>query len=162
MLETGTTFAPIKSHAKGHYVSTMPYYTFHTVVKTTTKLSLVNSSQFYDCEGKVDFIGPLWMDKLQNKRIIENIRSILTNKKMGTKNILWKLLDLLEEESDAPAFFYNSDDIASRLKLSPPKKKVIFNELKKAGYNVYRTHFSPTGFKTDAPLNKIEKAFKPN
>lgn len=126
------------------------------------KLSLVNSSQFYDCKDKVDFIGPLWVDKLQNKRIIENIRSILTNKKMGTKNILWKLLDLLEEESDAPAFFYNSDDIASRLKLSPPKKKVIFNELKKAGYNVYRTHFSQTGFKTDAPLNKIEKAFKPN
>ncbi|MBN2602781.1 MAG: tRNA (guanine(10)-N(2))-dimethyltransferase [Candidatus Thermoplasmatota archaeon] len=155
--------SPILSYATDHYFRI--YVQVRNGVEhandSVRKLSLVNSSQFYVNAENI-LVGPLWMGKLENKRIIENIRSILTDKKMGTKNTLWKLLDLLEEESEAPAFFYNSDDIASRLNLSPPKMKVIFNQLKKKGYNVYRTHFSPTGFKTDAPLNKIEKAFKSN
>ena len=37
---------------------------------------------------------------------------------------------------------------------------LLFENLKKQGYNAFRTHFSSTGFKTDAPLNIIEKMFK--
>jgi len=153
---------PIISYASDHYFRT--YIEVKNGIKhannSISKVSLVNSSKFYDLQDKDDSIGPLWVGKIQNKNIILKIRSILSNKKMGTKNILWNLLDLLEEESNAPAFFYTSDIIASRLKLSPPKMKAIFSELTKAGYDVYRTHFSPTGFKTEAPLKKIETAFK--
>jgi tRNA (guanine26-N2/guanine27-N2)-dimethyltransferase len=155
---------PILSYTTDHYFRL--YFSVRSGVEhandSVKKLSLVNSSRFYDIEDKDTLIGPLWMGKLQNRRIITEIRSLLTDKKMGTKNTLWKLLDLLEEESEAPAFFYTSEIIASHLKLSPPKKKVIFNKLKKEGYNVYRTNFSQTGFKTDAPLSKIEKVFKSN
>jgi len=46
------------------------------------------------------------------------------------------------------------------LKSSIPKMKVIFKTLQSQGYNAVRTHFSPTGFKTNAPISKIKKVFK--
>jgi len=69
-------------------------------------------------------------------------------------------LDLLEEEADASAFFYTTDDLASLLKISPPKMEHIFEKLEEKGYDAARTHFSPTGFKTNAPRNEIEVIFK--
>lgn len=108
---------------------------------------------------KID-VGPLWVGKLQNKKVIAELRTILFEKQLNTKNMLWKLLDTLEEEAEAPAFYYSTDDLASVFKRSPPKMKTVFEELGKKGYNVYRTHFSPTGFKTNASVSVIEKLFK--
>jgi tRNA (guanine26-N2/guanine27-N2)-dimethyltransferase len=105
-------------------------------------------------------IGPLWMGKLQNKSVIKNLRTILFEKQLHSKNVLWKLLDYLEEEADAPAFFYTTDSLGSLLKKSPPKMITIFEILRNKGYDVTRTHFSSTGFKTNAPKDEIEKLFK--
>ena len=46
------------------------------------------------------------------------------------------------------------------MKKSPPRMKTVFETLKKKGYVVYRTHFSQTGFKTNAPIEDIEEIFK--
>jgi tRNA (guanine26-N2/guanine27-N2)-dimethyltransferase len=107
-------------------------------------------------------IGPLWIGKLQDNRIIKELRTILFDKQLNTKNESWKLLDLLEEEADGPPFFYTTDDLASDFKISPPKMSLIFENLNNNGYNVFRTHFSPTSFKTNAPINQIKKIFKQN
>jgi tRNA (guanine26-N2/guanine27-N2)-dimethyltransferase len=106
-------------------------------------------------------VGPLWMGKLQNKKLYGYLRTILFGKKIGTRNELWQLLDILEEESDAPIFFYTTDNISSFTKSSSPKRDLLFKLLRNKGYNVYRTHFSSTGFKTNSSINMIEKMFKP-
>jgi tRNA (guanine26-N2/guanine27-N2)-dimethyltransferase len=106
-------------------------------------------------------VGPLWMGNLQNKKLFGDLRTILFGKKFGTRNELWQLLDILEEESDAPTFFYTTDSISSFTKSSSPKRDVLFKSLRNKGYNVYRTHFSSTGFKTNSSINMIEKMFKP-
>ena len=98
--------------------------------------------------------------KLGDKKTIGEILSIISSKKLGCKNQIYKLLDVLEEEADAPVFFYTTESIASFLKKSSPKMDILFEHLRKQGYSVYRTHFSPTGFKTDASINIIEKVFK--
>lgn len=105
-------------------------------------------------------VGPLWTGKIHNKNVVKQLRGILFKKNINTKYELVKLLDLFEDEADAPAFFYTTDDLASYFNLPPPKLKNIFEKLKKKGYIVTRTHFSPTGFKTDAPKKEIEKIFK--
>lgn len=105
-------------------------------------------------------VGPLWMGNLQNKKLFGDLRTILFGKKFGTRNELWQLLDILEEESDAPTFFYTTDSISSFTKSSSPKRDVLFKSLRNKGYNVYRTHFSSTGFKTNSSINIIEKMFK--
>jgi len=123
-------------------------------------LKSVNSKELFFSSKQTTEIGPLWLGKIQNKDIIENLRTILSEKKLNTKNILWGFLDLLEEEADASNFFYNTENLASLLKTSPPKMKHIFKKLKEKGYDVTRTHFSSTGFKTNAPRSGIETIFK--
>jgi len=130
--------------------------------KSAKNLSTFNSEELYYSKNPGVKVGPLWSEKLQDKQTIKELRTILFEKHLNTKNSLWKLLDLLEEEADAPSFFYTTDDIASTLKMAPPKIDTIFNELRNDGYVVTRTHFNPTGFKTNAPKKKIEKVFKDN
>jgi tRNA (guanine26-N2/guanine27-N2)-dimethyltransferase len=122
--------------------------------------SIIGKNEFIGSEQTQKDIGPIWMGKLQDDRTIKELREILFQKQLGSKNELWKLLDLLEDEADAPNFFYTTDGLASELKKSPPKMENVFKNLKKEGYEVFRTHFSQTGFKTNAPREQIEKVFK--
>ena len=104
-------------------------------------------------------IGPLWLGKLHNRDAVKEIRTILFKKELNTKNSIWKLLSLFEEESNAPPFFYTTDDLASKLKMSPPKKEKIYEKLNHHGFKVYQTHFSPTAFKTNADYDAIKMVF---
>jgi tRNA (guanine26-N2/guanine27-N2)-dimethyltransferase len=155
---------PLASYCTDHY-----FRAYIQIINGTNRAndsmknySIVNSNRFFDSENEILDIGPLWTGKIQNKKVIAEIRTNLFKKQLNTKNELWKLLDLLEEEADAPIFFYTTDKLASHIKKSPPKLDKILNNLKKKGYVVYRTHFCQTGFKTDAPKSEIEKVFKQN
>ncbi|KYK20295.1 hypothetical protein AYK21_06315 [Thermoplasmatales archaeon SG8-52-2] len=153
---------PIVSYCTDHY------FRAYVQIKNGTgrandsikNYSTVNSNDFFSPKNENIDIGPLWKGKIQNKKIIMKLRTILFNKKLNTKNELWKLLDLLEEEADGPNFFYETDKLASIFKKSPPKMELLFKKLNEKGYNVYRTHFSLTGFKTNSPKSEIEKVFK--
>ena len=46
------------------------------------------------------------------------------------------------------------------MKTSAPKMESIFETLSEQGYEVSKTHFSNTGFKTNATFDVIEKVFK--
>jgi len=105
-------------------------------------------------------IGPLWMGKLANKDVVQELRTMLSSKELGTKHALWKLLDTLEEEAEAPPFFYTMNDLGSLLKQSSPKRDVLFERLQTKGYTVTRTHMHPTGFKTTATFEAIKEVFK--
>jgi len=121
---------------------------------------IIKSEELIGIDKPRKDIGPLWMGKIQNKNILNELMEILFKKQLNTKNEIWKLLYLLEEEADAPEFFYTSDSLSSDLKISPPSMEFIINRLKNKGYNVFRTHFNSTGFKTSAPLNIIKEVFK--
>jgi tRNA (guanine26-N2/guanine27-N2)-dimethyltransferase len=153
---------PILSFSTDHY-----FRTYIQIIKgidranesvknyTIIKPGMINASEINNEE-----IGPLWIGKLSSKREIGEFRTILFEKKLNTKNSIWKLLDTLEEEADSPLFFYTTNKLASILKKSPPKIKTLFNNLKNKGYFVSKTHFYDNGFKTDAPRTEIEKMFK--
>ncbi|MBP1661938.1 MAG: N(2),N(2)-dimethylguanosine tRNA methyltransferase [Thermoplasmatales archaeon] len=105
-------------------------------------------------------IGPLWLGKLQNKTAVQEIRSLASTRELHTKHQIWRLLDFLEEEADAPAFFYTINDLSSSLKVSPPTMAHIIERLKNKGYLATRTHCTPTGFKTNAPGDVVAEVFK--
>lgn len=127
--------------------------------KSVSNLKFIKSNSLLLSSNRSTRIGPLWLGKIQNKNLIKELRTILTDKQLNTKNILWKLLDLLEEEADAPAFYYSSDYLASSLKISPPKMEYICEKLMEKGYTFYRTHFSSTSFKTNASIVEIKSIF---
>ena len=152
---------PILSYSTDHY--------FRCYIKILNSVSqanlcldhfkIVNSSELpWFLQSKKD-IGPLWTGELHNKNILRELVSILLGKELKTKNALSIKLDLFFEESNAPIFFYTSDGLSSFYNRSPPRQKFIFDFLKKKGFDVFRTHFSPTGFKTNAGENEIEKVF---
>jgi tRNA (guanine26-N2/guanine27-N2)-dimethyltransferase len=153
---------PLVCHASDHYFRV--YVRIKNGIKradeSVGELKCVSSDKLGLSKNSGVNVGPLWMGKLQNKNVVQELRTILFEKKINTKHELWKLLSLLEDEADAPAFFYTVDSIASSLKCFLPKMKTIFEKLQNQGYNVVRTHFSPTGFKTDAPIDEIKKLFK--
>lgn len=153
---------PLLCHSNDHYfrVYIMIRNGVDSANDSLKNLSIIQSDEFIFSKNPGVNVGPLWIGKLQNKQMIKELRTILFEKQLNTKNTLWKLLDLLEEEADAPGFFYTTDDIASLLKVSPPGMNTVFKKLKNNGYKVSRTHFSPTGFKTNAPKKKIESVFK--
>jgi len=153
---------PLLSYSTDHYFRIYVQLINGTIRANDSmkNYSIIKSSNLFTKKNQIVNIGPLWTGKLQNKKVLAELRTILFEKKLNTKNELWKLLDLLEEEADAPIFFYTSDKIASILKKSPPKMETIFKKLQRKGYVVYRTHFSQIGFKTNAPKSEIEKVFK--
>ena len=152
---------PILSYSTDHY-----FRCYVKIINSVSQanhcldfLKIVNSSQLpWILKSKKD-IGPLWTGDLHNKNILKELVSILLEKELKTKNSLSMKLDLFFEESDAPIFFYTSDSLSSFFNKSPPKQQFIFDFLKKNSFNVFRTHFSPTGFKTNAGKNEIEKVF---
>lgn len=111
-------------------------------------------------KGNTAQVGPLWLGPLEKKTVLQEIRTILSTKELNTKQQLWKLFFVLEEEADAPPFFYTTSDLSSLLKVSPPPMESIFERLKNKGYVVTHTHCTPIGFKTDAPLDVITEVFK--
>jgi len=153
---------PILSYSTDHY--------FRAYVRVISGVSQANISmndfrmvkpdEMPWCISNDKEIGPLWMGKLHNKNILKYLRTILSDKKLNTKNLLYKQLELFEEETDAPSFFYTTDCLASLFKKSPPRLESVFSILKDKGFDVFRTQFSQTGFKTNAPKNEIEKEFK--
>jgi len=131
--------------------------------KSMENFSIINlKEQLIFPYVKEQNIGPLWLGNLHNKTVIKEIRTLLFKKELNTRNSLWKLIYLFEEEANAPPFFYTTDDLASFLKIAPPKIENIFKKLNNRGYKVYRTHFSTTAFKTNAPLDDIKKVFMEN
>ena len=146
--------------------STDHYFRVYTQVingvnRANDSIKNVSTIKSNGIEGSKNIdIGPLWMGKLEDKKVIKELRTILFEKQLNTKNHVWKLLDVLEEESDSPVFFYTTDNLASSLKISAPSMRTVFETLNKNGYNVYRTHFSSTGFKTNALIKDIKKIFK--
>jgi tRNA (guanine26-N2/guanine27-N2)-dimethyltransferase len=153
---------PVLSYATDHYCR------IYVRVKNRVSYANTSISHFSTISSKeLDVfsddqeitVGPLWTGKLQHKRIIQALRTMLFDKQLQTKHEILKLLDVLEEEANAPPFFYTTENVASVLKLSPPRMETIFDKLKNKGYDVFRTHYSPTGFKTNAPRDEIEAIF---
>jgi len=153
---------PLVCHCTDHY--------FRVYVRVVSGVKHANDTMkniFFVKSDKLGFskiktcdVGPLWMGFLHDKNVIKELRTLLFEKKLGSKHELWKLLSLLEEEADAPAFFYTSEALSSFLGRSPPKMDVIFKKLEDKGYNVFKTHFNCTGFKTDAALEEILSVFQ--
>ncbi len=155
---------PILSHVTDHYFRV--YVRVKSGAKKANKsmqeLKVINSGENIGFEETKKTVGPLWLGDIEDKEAVENIRNIVFEKKLGSGKKLWKLLDMLEEEADAPCFFYTSESISEYLKNSSPKLIKIFDKLKNSGFECCRTHFTPTGFKTNADFDVIEKTFKQN
>ncbi len=96
--------------------------------------------------------GPFWTGRLYSEDILKSMESI------GTMNE--KLLSSWKKESESPPFFYDTNKISSLLGEAPPPIDEIIERLQDQGFDSSRTHFSPTGIKTEAPYKIVKKIFR--
>ncbi|MHA1238510.1 MAG: tRNA (guanine(10)-N(2))-dimethyltransferase [Candidatus Odinarchaeia archaeon] len=117
------------------------------------KINLLNNCP--NCSAELKLVGPLWVGKIQDKKFCAAMLESAKNAPFGRKNNVLKLLNTICEEADMPATFYDTHFICRKLGRPVPKLPLIIGKLASRGYTASRTHFSPTGIKTDAPIQEI-------
>lgn len=99
-----------------------------------------------DCGKDFAYAGPIYIGSLYDKRIAKKIKGD-------------KFMDVLSNELDIVGF-YDVAEISSLLKINIPTIEKIEKAIVQEGNTFSRTHFSPTGFKSDAGIDEIIKMIK--
>ena len=110
----------------------------------------IAKSEKCSCGAHFKIAGPLWIGKLFDKKFCKKV----LGEDRGNKK-LEKLLNLMIEEANAPALYYNVHKTFKGASI--PKIEHIIKKLKEKGFKATRTHFNPLGIKTNAPINKIRE-----
>jgi len=121
------------------------------------KISLEQDNECELCKSKISVAGPLWIDKIFDKQFVEDM--ILKVPELSVDKICEKTLQKCLLESQMPGTYFTLDEIASRMRSSPPKLEDAIKNLQKNGYVASPTSFCPTGFRTNANINQIIGVF---
>ncbi len=108
------------------------------------------------CGEDFRIVGPLWCGSVLDQQFIEEMLENVENTRINQEKKVLKLLNRTYDEANAPATFYDLHEISKKLKVSAPRLDNVLELLKENGYFASRTHFKPTGIKTDAPVDKIK------
>ena len=117
------------------------------------KIMLEKNSNCELCASKNNIAGTLWIDKIFDKEFVEHM--ILKSSELTIDKACEKALRKCLAESEMPGIYFTLDEIASRMKSSPPKLEDAINKLQNNGFLASSTSFSPTGFRTDANIKEI-------
>ncbi|MDI3483897.1 MAG: tRNA (guanine26-N2/guanine27-N2)-dimethyltransferase [Methanobacteriaceae archaeon] len=112
------------------------------------------------CNGKLDFSGPLWIGELEDENFIKGMIRSLPEKKLNKKKNILRLLKLLKGESGMPPTFYDTHKICSKMRISAPPLKKIMKTLQEKGFKATRSHCKATGIKTNAPIGRLKESIK--
>ncbi len=102
------------------------------------------------CEEKLIIAGPLWIGKTIDEKIVEKSLEYSKKKDDESYKQAEKMFSTLLSEDTFQPLFYDSHQLCSWAKLNVPTFVELERKLNDAGYRFSRTHYSPTGFKTDA------------
>ena len=124
--------------------------------KTTTK----QEQNCELCESKISIAGPLWVGKIFDKEFVKNM--LLEVPKLTVDKKCERILSKCLVESEMPGTYFTLDEIASRMKSSPPKLENVILNLQKNNFTASVTSFNPTGFRTNAKINEVIEIFQIN
>jgi len=124
------------------------------------KITLEQEQECELCRLKISIAGPLWVGNIFNKEFVQNMLLEIPN--LEVDKVCEKTLHKCLAESEMSGTYFTLDEIASKMKLSPPKLENAVLNLQKNNFVASVTSFSPTGFRTDAKINEIIKIFQTN
>ncbi len=133
-------------------------YILHCKNCGNRKTSIEQEQECSLCKSKISIAGPLWIGKIFDKEFVENMLIETSNFKID--KICEKTIAKCLEEVEMPATYFTLDEIASRMKSSPPKLENVISKLQENNFVASVTAFSPTGFRTNATINEIIKIFE--
>ncbi|MFB5626649.1 MAG: tRNA (guanine-N1)-methyltransferase [Nitrosarchaeum sp.] len=133
-------------------------YILHCKTCGHRKIVSEQSNECELCKSKISVAGPLWIDKIFDKEFVEDM--ILKIPEVTVDKVCEKALQKCLAESEMPGIYFTLDEIASKMKSSPPKLEDAIKNLQKNGYLASTTSFCPTGFRTNANINEIISIFR--
>jgi tRNA (guanine26-N2/guanine27-N2)-dimethyltransferase len=118
-------------------------------LKRIYKKEFLPSELECNCGNAYEVAGPLWLGKIKDNATLKKV----IKKSHYLKDAqMEKLLFAILEEIDVP-FYFDVHKLCKHKKISAPPLVDIIDALRDHGYMASRTHFCPTGIKTDRPLN---------
>lgn len=105
-------------------------------------------------EAGPDRHGPLWLGRTHDPEVVGRM-TLGEGLQQGVRCA--KYLELWRNELDVP-FFYENNELSSLLRTSPLEMDDLLARLRSEG-RASRTHFSPTGFRTDLPMERVKRLY---
>ncbi|MEM2874899.1 MAG: tRNA (guanine(10)-N(2))-dimethyltransferase [Candidatus Hadarchaeales archaeon] len=113
-----------------------------------------------ECGSPLEHSGPLWTGPLWEREFLEKVISDISWRSFRLRMEEMRMLFLCLEECHGPPTFYDINEVASMARTSPPKMKRLLEQLRRCGRFASRTHFSPTGFRTEADIEEITRMLR--
>ncbi|MEN2999020.1 MAG: hypothetical protein ABDH61_00320 [Acidilobaceae archaeon] len=119
-------------------------------------------ASFDECKERSS-LGPLWRGDLFDLPILQDLLArARAQDYLSSQERVVEILELAREEARLQRFVHQrTDAISSALKVRTPKLEEVIGRLRERGYDATPTLFSPTGFRSDAPLSEILSSFPP-
>lgn len=144
--------------AKSNEYKILPRNEMYSDLSDEASLKTIHHEHIKSNTTKTKMIGPLWIGKLFDREFIKGLQ--IGSHKLGTEKVISKMLKLWYDEAESPLGFYDTNIIASELKLSTPPITKIIEELTAQGFLATRTHFKANAFKTNAKFKDIIEILK--
>jgi tRNA (guanine26-N2/guanine27-N2)-dimethyltransferase len=143
---------PLLSYSADHY--------FRTYLQVKKGVSVANMAlenigyvEFSENSWKIGGkTGPMWLGPIHDGDFL-NKMDIMDF--FGTTKRFERMLEMWKGEANAEPFYYELTHVSSELGVSLPPVSKVLERLMEIGYYAVRTHFSPTGAKTDAPVSEL-------
>jgi tRNA (guanine26-N2/guanine27-N2)-dimethyltransferase len=119
------------------------------------KLEEVDECGFCGNE-ELEYAGPLWTGSIGDQRFTEKMLEEIPEDWGEAKEVL----EYVNSECQIRTPFYDLHEMASELDVQAPRRDDLIETLRDKGYIVSRTHFEPTGIRTDAPFGDIRDAIR--
>ena len=113
-----------------------------------------------DCAGKTRIGGPIWLGPIWDGQTVQVMIERTPLLQSSRLSEIQNILTCISEEREGSAFHYRTDAFSRRLALKPPAVTQVLNALQDAGFEATRTHFNPTGFRTNASCREITSIFQ--
>lgn len=112
------------------------------------------------CGAKMEFAGPLWLGKIFDAKICEDIQKENIQRPFKNHAKITKLLSLIQGEAEAPITYYVLDRVSQTLGLPVPSIVAVLQALRLRGYVATQTHFNPRGIRTNANVNDAQAVLR--
>jgi len=113
-----------------------------------------------NCGAPARVGGPLWFGPLWDRETVESMVRHTPHLDSSQLSRIQRLLGLVQGEVGAPSFYYTTAAMASAYGVNPPSLNLLIESLRECGNQAAGTHFSSTGFRTDASLQTIVACFR--
>ena len=108
------------------------------------------------CSSKVEWAGPLWLGPLHDAKLLGKMEKLNEKRNYADKAELAKLLSIMKEEDNFPPYFYDVHSESRRVRRPAlSSMQAAIEKLKENGFSAARTHFRPTGIKTNAKIDEF-------